>query len=369
MAGMTFCRTKFLVFRRVAIVANLNTSTDFVVHLFGACTSETNIRRLSIAAVMSKRLSLVDKTNLYIVILADGNLPATGKVIAGWLLFNHHNTLTGICTPSNRTVGNAVGIRPENVSRHIHMLVKAGYLIARRRVGTSNSYDFDWSKGHKNAVADLRKRLKRPNTTAEDMTETTIANDENVTASCSDHQDGIDKNINLIRERKTVLKDGNLTLSGEIEAPLSLNEGEGEVIDPPDIESELDSGSDGLVARFSSIYPLIISQDDTPALRAALRRALTIASFDAILDGAMRYASECSDREAKFIANPINWLNGRRWCSTPKTKSDVVILGQDDNSLGLNHSRPLSPRQEILRWKASRKVPFSLQQITNREES
>ena len=94
---------------------------------------------------MTKRHSLPDKVNLYIVILADKNLPPTAKVIAGWLLFNHHNTLTGICTPSNRTIGKAIGIRPENVSRNIGMLVRAGYLLVRRRFGTSNSYDFEWS--------------------------------------------------------------------------------------------------------------------------------------------------------------------------------------------------------------------------------
>ena len=96
---------------------------------------------------MNRRHSLPDKVNLYTVILADTNLTATSKVIAGWLLFNHHNTITGICTPSNRTIGRALGIRPENVSRNIGMLVEGGYLFVRRRFGTSNSYKFNWSKG------------------------------------------------------------------------------------------------------------------------------------------------------------------------------------------------------------------------------
>ena len=80
---------------------------------------------------MNKRPSLLDKVNLYIVILSDANLSATSKVVAGWLLFNHHNTVTGICTPSNRTIGKSLGIRPENVSRNIGMLVKAEYLFVR----------------------------------------------------------------------------------------------------------------------------------------------------------------------------------------------------------------------------------------------
>ena len=118
---------------------------------------------------MNKRLSLLDKVNLYTVILSDAGLPASSKVIAGWLLLDHRNTVTGICCPSNRTIGKALGIRPENVSRNIGMLLKAGYLFVRRRFGTSNSYEFNWSKGEKDAGMN---HLKSGEADAEDMTTT-----------------------------------------------------------------------------------------------------------------------------------------------------------------------------------------------------
>jgi hypothetical protein len=307
---------------------------------------------------MTQRHSLPDKVNLYNVILADGTLSATSKVIAGWLLFHHHNTETGVCTPSNRTVGKAVGVRHENVSRHVRMLVNAGYLIVRRRFGTSNSYDFDWSKGGKEAVSAIRRRLKGMNGEARGMTETTRPTDENVKTPCSNRQDPVDENVNLILEKKTGIKDGNLKLSGEIGDPLPLN---GDEVISPSFEPGIQNGDDRDVASFRSIYPLVISKEEVPAVRKALRRALTVANMDAILNGAVSYATECVGREARFIADPVNWLNGGRWTSKSKTKSDLVILDADGKPLQVNQTRPSSRRQEILEWTPSRKNPFSLQ--------
>src|SRR5208282_1593458 len=121
----------------------------------------------------------------------------------GWLLFNHHNTVTGICTPSNCTIAKAIGIRPENVSRNIGMVVKAGYLLVRRRFGTSNSYDFDWSKGGKDVVSAIRKHLKGAKADAEDMTKGSRPIDENIKPPCSNRQDCNDGNVNLILEENT----------------------------------------------------------------------------------------------------------------------------------------------------------------------
>jgi hypothetical protein len=308
---------------------------------------------------MNKRPSLLDKVNLYIVILSDANLSATSKVIAGWLLFNHHNTVTGICTPSNRTIGKAIGVRPENVSRNIGMLVKAGYLLVRRRFGTSNSYDFEWSKGEKDVVSAIRKHLKGVEADAEDMTKASNPIDENVKTPCLKRHDSSDGNVNLIPESKTGTKDGNLTLSGESEASALWSQGK--VVDRPSyIESRLDTRQEGILARFSSIYPLVIPEDRIAAVSSALRRALSVANADVILDGAMRYATECTGREPHYIADPVNWLNGHRWCSKDKTRSDIVILGPDSKPLNVNSLRPRSRSQEILQWIPSRKNPFSI---------
>jgi hypothetical protein len=308
---------------------------------------------------MNKRSSLLDKVNLYIVILFDANLSATSKVVAGWLLFNHHNTMTGICCPSNRTIGKALGIRPENVSRNIGMLVKVGYLFVRRRFGTSNSYEFNWSKGGKDAVRVIRTQLKGAEAEVEDMTKTSRPIDENVKIPRLKRHDSSDGNVNLIPESKTGTKDGNVTLSGESEASGIYNHGK--VVDRPShIEPTVDTSLEGVLTRFSSIYPLVIPESRVPAVRSAFRRALTVANAEVILDGAMRYALECTGREPNYIADPVNWLNGHRWHLKDKTKADLVILGPDSKPLNVNSPRPRSRSQEILQWIPSRKSPFSL---------
>jgi hypothetical protein len=308
---------------------------------------------------MNKRRSLLDKVNLYTLILSDVNLSATSKVIAGWLLFKHHNTMTGICCPSNHTIGEALGIRPENVSRNIGMLVKAGYLFVRRRFGTSNSYEFNWSKGGRDAVRVIRTQLKGAEAEVEDMTKTSRPIDENANPPCLKRHDSNDGNVNLILESKTGTKDGNLTLSGESEASALWSHGK--VVDRPSyVEPRADTSLEGVLTRFSSIYPLVIPEDRIPAVRSALRRALTVGNAEVILDGAMRYGMECTGREPNYIADPVNWLNGHRWHLKDKTKADVVILGPDSKPLNANPPRPRSRSQEVLQWIPSRKNPFSL---------
>jgi len=304
---------------------------------------------------MNKRPSLLDKVNLYTLILSDANLSASSKVIAGWLLFKHHNTMTGICCPSNRTIGKALGIRPENVSRNIRKLVKAGYLVVRRRFGTSNSYEFNWSKGEKDAGMN---HLKGGEADVEDMTRTSRPIDDNVKTPCLKRRDSNDGNVNLTLESKTGTKDGNLTLSGESEASAPWNHGK--VVDRPYYIEPVDTSLEGVLTRLSSIYPLVIPENRVPAVRSALRRALTVANAEVILDGAMHYAVECTGREPNYIADPVNWLNVHRWHLKDKTKADLVIIGPDSKPLNVNSPRPRSRSQEILQWIPSRKNPFSL---------
>ena len=237
------------------------------------------------------------------------------------------------------------------------MLTKSGYLIARQRFGTSNIYEFNWSKGGKTEVMAIRNKLRTITADIPGMTETAIPHDEIVNDLCLNRQDGNDENVNRIHEVKTGNEDGNQTLCEEIYGPSSVSLSQ----ISRDFKVADDAEDERLVARFRSIYPLRISEGRVPVVRAALQRALAIATADAILDGAMRYANECTSREAEHIADPVNWLNGRRWCSEEKIKSDVAILEAGNPLATINQTRPLSRRQQISQWKPSRKNRFSLQ--------
>jgi hypothetical protein len=108
----------------------------------------------------SVSVELLDKVNLYTIILADQNIPCSSKAIAGWLLLYHYNTKTGQCNPSLRAIGKALGMSRGNVSRFLQPLIKADYLIVKRHFNNSVDYDFDWAMGTKDQVTALRKRLK-----------------------------------------------------------------------------------------------------------------------------------------------------------------------------------------------------------------
>jgi DNA-binding transcriptional ArsR family regulator len=119
------------------------------------------------------KTTLLDKTNLYLVMLADPQLSHGDKVVAAWILLFHHNSRSGLCIPKTETIGKAIGMRRENVSRHISNLVKAGYLLVQRRFNSSNSYDFVWSRGTREALNEIRDRLKDENI---DVTVSSAAN-------------------------------------------------------------------------------------------------------------------------------------------------------------------------------------------------
>jgi hypothetical protein len=292
--------------------------------------------------------TLAQKLNLFTVIFADPHLGSTTKVVAAWLLFYHHNTATGLCIPSNGAVGKAIGLSPENVSRHTNKLVKAGFLLVQQRFGTSNSFDFNWSRGSVEAVEAVRTRLRRasPDPPSEmGMTKMRGEVDESGRGSCQNEQGSPDENDNLILEDNTEIEDGKIT---------PPREHEGFPIYKPSKRSQSptalsDTIVDSFVARFRSIYPLQISEDEVPSIRAAARRALALADSESILDGAMRYHGECSGREANYIADPVNWLNGRKWSGKGKIKTDTVILGSDGSPIPA--SRHPTIRDRIQQWR------------------
>jgi hypothetical protein len=62
-------------------------------------------------------------------------------------------------------------------------------------------------------------------------------------------------------------------------------------------------------AEFWKVYPRRVKPI---AARKAYEKARKLATAEAILAGAMRYAQHCS-REQQFQAHPTSWLNQGRW--------------------------------------------------------
>ena len=73
-------------------------------------------------------------------------------------------------------------------------------------------------------------------------------------------------------------------------------------------------------------YPLKVGKEDAQRLflRAIGDRKATA---DELLAGAQRYAEAVTDRDPKFIKQPVNWLRGRHWAdeSAPSNPSRGVV--------------------------------------------
>jgi hypothetical protein len=303
-----------------------------------ACSAKTG------EVLAHMKTTLLDKTNLYLVMLADPQLSHGDKVVAAWLLFFHHNSRSGLCFPKTETIGKAIGMRRENVSRHISNLVKAGYLLVRRRFNSSNSYDFVWSRGTREALNEIRGRLKDENI---DVTVSSAASDDVITGVCRNHHSQCDDIVSLIPVDNTLNEHGNLTLIGETDRIHSSNE---QNICDIDSTSKNESEMETLVSQFLSVYPLEICRNELSSIRRALRQAITKTSFAAIMNGAMSYATQCADREPRYIADPVNWLNGERWVEKDKAKSKALVIAADGRPISTS-SRPLSVREKIQRWR------------------
>jgi hypothetical protein len=162
--------------------------------------------------------------------------------------------------------------------------------------------------------------------------------DDVITEVCRNHHRQCDDIVNLIPEDNTLNEHGNITLFGETDRIHSSNERR---ICNIDVLSKNESEMENLISQFLSVYPLEICRDELPSIRRALRQVMTRTSFVAIMNGAMSYATQCADRVPRYIADPVNWLNGERWVEKDKVKSSALVLAADGRPISTS-SRPLS---------------------------
>lgn len=72
-----------------------------------------------------------------------------------------------------------------------------------------------------------------------------------------------------------------------------------------------------LDATFDAFWKVYPRKAGKGAARTAWRRAMKVATYDAIMEGAQRYAAERAGGDPTYTAHPTTWLNGQRWLDEP----------------------------------------------------
>jgi hypothetical protein len=105
---------------------------------------------------------------------------------------------------------------------------------------------------------------------------------------------------------------------------------------------------DDLFEEWWRQYPRRVAKG---AARKAFKRTLAkkIASFDQLLNGAMRYAAERHGEDPQFTKHPASWLNGECWLDEPKPKHRKPMTRSESATAGIleamfGHSGGTVPR-------------------------
>jgi uncharacterized protein YdaU (DUF1376 family) len=73
----------------------------------------------------------------------------------------------------------------------------------------------------------------------------------------------------------------------------------------------------GHTAEFEEWYSLFPLHKGRGEAEKAFVKAIAQTTAGILNDGARRYAAEVRGREARYIAHPATWLNGKRWLDEP----------------------------------------------------
>lgn len=77
---------------------------------------------------------------------------------------------------------------------------------------------------------------------------------------------------------------------------------------------------DATFEAFWRVYPRKVGKG---AARKAWVKAMKVATIDAIMEGAERYATERAGADVSYTAHPTTWLNGQRWLDEPGANSSL----------------------------------------------
>ena len=237
-------------------------------------------------------------------------LKPAAKIVLYWLA-DHHNSETGMCFPSLKTLAKECEMDVATVKRHLIHLEDAGLIERNKRhrengSQTSTQYILRLFEG-------LAQNAPTPG------------------AKCA----------TPLAQNNTPHNLGNNNLGNE-----------------PNISAKADD-------RFDEFWQTVPRKVGKGQAVKAWRSALKKADADTILAAMRAYALQREGQDQQFTAHPATWLNGERWLDeAPQSPADFynqiqqhlsggsnALSGPDQNSGNYNHrlsapvSAPASPRQ------------------------
>lgn len=231
------------------------------------------------------------KSRLLLAAAADGDLPAVAVRVLIAALDHVHRTpgpWLGLLWPSLATLAIGAASNQRSTHRALAQLAERGYLV---RVSGGGGRD-------KNGNG--RTNVFRIGTRPEAATMSEVA---------------------TVPEAATMPEAATLSLSAVNVATLGTRTVPEVANNPLDIPSRRPVRRNTLAepegfADFWSAYPRRVAKGQA---RKAYAAALGKVSAGTILDGARRYAAECTKvgTEARYIKHPATWLNGECWSDDP----------------------------------------------------
>jgi hypothetical protein len=241
--------------------------------------------------------SLLEKWMMAATISADRRIKPAGAEVALCYL-HHHNNNTGQCNPSYATVARWTGLSRATVIKSCADLEAAGYFrIEREELGDgkkaargqtlpSNSFIFDFSKVAQ--IGPMKKPSRKFEPPQSNILTTPVENSDHAQSKqlTGDSPEIRPKDSNSENSKE---ERGNRTQAVALD---------GEVLSP-----------------FDNWYTAFPKRVDPGTARKTYNRIIAkkLANHDELLQGALRYADECRDREKRYIKGPTSWLNAEAW--------------------------------------------------------
>lgn len=246
-------------------------------------------------------VSLLRKWQLLQAIIADPGLSLVAKVIASRIL-DHHNSLTGQCSPSYETLARGAGLERRSAIRAVKELEVAGWLRVQRVTGgapeaakgfVTNEFVLDFSRPDRGSPPVSGETLPpgdQPDTPPGDWLDTPPSVSPDTPRVSGQSPPGV---------------------SGQSPEHEKGETEKGNRVSPP------------TPSRFDEWWESYPRRDGKIAARKVYDRTIKrgLATHDELVAGACRYAQARAGQDPQFTKMPTTWLNAGSWADEPAAPS------------------------------------------------